>query len=335
MKIAVFEAEQWEHQACLGLKLLHDVMCAQSVLDEGSAAAHADAEIISSFVYSQLDARVLSHFAQLKLIATRSTGYDHIDLGYCQSRGITVCNVPGYGDSTVAEHVFALLLGLARKITDAAERTRRGRFDQAGLRGFELSGKTIAVIGAGRIGIRVIEIARGFAMKAIAVDARPDEAAARGLRFRYVSLEAALAEADIVTLHVPATSKTHGLISDREFELMKPSALLINTARGSVVDVEALVRALAAGRLAGAGLDVLPHEPQLRDEAEIFRRSSENSIDLRALVANHVLLRFPNVLVTPHNAYNTSEAITRIIDTTLANIRAFAQGTPQNVVVTR
>ncbi len=332
MKIAVFEAEQWEHQACLGLQPSHEVICARSVLDEASAAAHAGAEIISPFVYSQLDARVLNHFDRLKLIATRSTGYDHIDLAYCRSRGVTVCNVPGYGDSTVAEHVFALILGHARKIADAVDRTRRGRFDQAGLRGFELSGKTIAVIGAGRIGMRVIEIARGFAMEVIAVDANPDEAAARRLRFRYVSLEAALASADIVTLHVPATPKTHGLISDRELELMKPSALLINTARGSVVDVEALVRALVAGRLAGAGLDVLPHEPQLRDEAEIFRIGLENSIDLKALVANHVLLRFPNVLVTPHNAYNTSEAITRIIDTTLANIRAFARGTPQNVV---
>lgn len=332
MKISVFEAEQWEHEACLGLRPAHEVTCAPGVLDEASAAAHADADVISAFVYSQLDARVLSRFARLKLIATRSTGYDHIDLGYCQSHGVTVCNVPGYGNSTVAEHVFALLLGLARKIADAAERTRRGRFDQAGLRGFELKGKTIAVIGAGRIGTRVIEIARGFSMEAVAVDARPDEAAARRLGFRYASLEAALGAADVVTLHVPSTPETQRLVSDREFALMKPGALLINTARGSVVDVEALVRALAAGRLAGAGLDVLPQEPQLRDEAEIFRADSESNVDLKALVANHVLLRFPNVLVTPHNAYNTTEAIGRIIETTLANIEAFARGTPQNLV---
>lgn len=332
MKIAVFEAEQWEHDACLGLTPAHEVSCTRGIVNEAAASAHASAAIISPFVYSRLDARVLSRFAQLKLIATRSTGYDHIDLGYCQSRGVTVCNVPGYGDSTVAEHVFALLLGLARKITDAAERTRRGRFDQTGLRGFELKDKTIAVIGAGRIGMRVIEIARGFAMKIIAVDARRDETAARRLGFQYDCLEAALGQADVVTLHVPATAKTQGLISERELTLMKPGAVLINTARGSVVDVEALVRALAEGRLAGAGLDVLPQEPQLREEAEIFRADSENSIDLKALVANHVLLQFPNVLVTPHNAYNTTEAIARIIDTTIANIEAFARGAPQNVV---
>lgn len=333
MKIAVFEAEQWEHDACLRLTPAHEVSCTHGIVNESAASGHAGAEVISPFVYSRLDARVLSRFAHLKLIATRSSGYDHIDLGYCQSRGITVCNVPGYGDSTVAEHVFALLLGLARKITDAAERARRGRFDQTGLRGFELKDKTIAVIGAGRIGMRVIEIARGFAMEVIAVDARPDETAARRLGFRYACLDAALAEADVVTLHVPAAPETQRLVSEREFALMKPGAVLINTARGSVIDVEALVRAVAAGRLAGAGLDVLPQEPQLRDEAEIFRADSESSIDLKALVANHVLLRFPNVLVTPHNAYNTTEAIARIIDTTLANIEAFAQGTPQNVVV--
>jgi len=332
MKLAVFETEQWEHDACLHLRPAYEVSCVRDILDEASARIHAKADIISSFVYSQLDARVLAHFAQLRLIATRSTGYDHIDLGYCQSRGIIVCNVPGYGDTSVAEHVFALLLGLARKIADAAERTRRGRFDQAGLRGFELKGRTIAVIGAGRIGMRVIEIARGFSMDVIAVDARPDELAAQRLGFRYASLDAALGQADIVTLHVPATPETRRLIAEREFALMKPGAVLINTARGSVVDAEALVRALAEGRLAGAGLDVMAQEAQLRDEAQIFRAGAGTNADLRAFVANHALLGFANVLVTPHNAYNTTEALARIIDTTLANIEAFARGAPRNVV---
>lgn len=332
MKIAVFEAEQWEHDACLSLAPAHEVSCTQHVLDEGSARAHAHAEIISPFVYSRLDAHVLSLFPALRLIATRSTGYDHIDLAHCRERGITISNVPGYGDATVAEHVFALLLALARRIVDAAERTRRGRFDQSGLRGFELAGKTIAVIGAGRIGLHVIQIARGFGMDVLVVDSRPDETAAQRLGFRYVTLDAALAAGDVITLHVPATPATTRFISEREFALMKPGAVLINTARGSVVDVEALVRALADGRLGAAGLDVLPQEPQLRDEAEIFRAGAEGGPDLKALVANHALLRFPNVLVTPHNAYNTSEAIGRIIGTTLENIEAFARGAPQNVV---
>lgn len=332
MKVAVFEAEQWEHDACLTLTPAHEVACTRDVLDEGSAQSHPGVEIISPFVYSRLDARVLSLFPALRLIATRSTGYDHIDLAFCRERGITVANVPGYGDATVAEHVFALLLALARRIVDAAERTRRGRFDRSDLRGFELAGKTIAVIGAGRIGLRVIQIARGFGMHALAVDARANENAAQRLGFRYVDLDAALAAAEVITLHVPATPATTRLVSEREFALMKHGAVLINTARGSVVDVEALVRALSAGRVGAAGLDVLPQEPQLRDEAEIFRTGSAGAQELRTLVANHVLLRFSNVIVTPHNAYNTNEAVRRIIDTTIDNIEAFARGSPQNVV---
>jgi D-lactate dehydrogenase len=332
MKVAVLEAEQWEHEACLRLAGAHQVTCSAGALTEASAGRVSDAEILSPFVYSRLDAGVLSQLPELKFIATRSTGVDHIDLAYCRSHGIKVANVPAYGDATVAEHVFALLLGLARNLVDAAQRTRSGRFDQADLRGFELKDKTIAVVGAGRIGQRVIAIARGFGMRVYAVDARPQQHAARELGFRYMDLEPALAAADIVTLHVPADETTAKLISDREFTMMKPGAILINTARGAVVDVEALVRALADGHLGGAGLDVLPQEPELRDEAEIFRGAGKPTRDLRALVANHVLLRFPNVLVTPHNAYNTKEAIVRIIDATLDNIEAFARGEPQNLV---
>jgi D-lactate dehydrogenase len=333
MRVAVFEAEQWEHDACLLLEPAHRVSCTSAALNERLAHKYADAEIASPFVYSTLNAAVLSQMPNLELIATRSTGYDHIDLGYCRDHGILVCNVPDYGDSTVAEHVFALLLGIARHLAASVERTQRGSFTQSGLRGFELRGKTFAIVGTGRIGKRVIEIAKGFGMRVVAVDVRPDDAAARALGYAYAPLERALAEADVVSLHVPASAETARLISDREFSQMKPGAVLINTSRGSVVDVEALVRALADGKLKAAGLDVLPHEPAIRDEAEIFRKqASPPPYDLKALVANHVLLRFPNVMVTPHNAYNTDEAVHRIIETTLENIEAFARGEPRNVV---
>jgi D-lactate dehydrogenase len=147
------------------------------------------------------------------------------------------------------------------------------------------------------------------------------------------SLDDLFAGADVVTLHVPATSGTVRLISDREFALMKPGAVLINTARGNIVDIEALVRALADRKLRAAGLDVLPQEPLIREEAAIFRAGVfREAEDFKALVANHVLLRFPNVIVTPHNAYNTEAALQRIIETTLSNIEAFSRGTPQNVV---
>lgn len=201
---------------------------------------HAEAEIVSTFVSSILSASVLARLPHLRFIATRSTGYDHIDRAYCRSHGITVSNVPDYGDATVAEHVFALLLAVARNLIEAVERTRRGNFSQAGLRGFELRGMTLGVIGTGRIGRRVIEIAKGFGMAVVAFDVHPNEEAARRLGFRYADLDALLATADVVTLHVPATPQTAGLLSDRAFGLMRSGAVLINTARGNVVDVPAL-----------------------------------------------------------------------------------------------
>ena len=336
MKITVFETEEWEERACLRLRPAHSVSCTRDALDATTAADHTDTEAVSTFIHSKLDADVLAKFPQLKLIATRSTGYDHIDLNWCAARGIAVANVPDYGDLTVAEHVFALLLAIARNLVEAVERTRHGNFSQTGLRGFELRGKTLGVIGTGRIGCRAIEIARGFGMPVIAYDAVPDEEAAARLEFRYGELDQIFTEADVLTLHVPATPQTAGMVGDREFELMKPGALLINTARGNIVDVPALVRALTSGRLRAAGLDVLPQEPLIREEAEIFRADAHaDDHDLKALVANHVLLRFPNVIVTPHNAYNTESAVRRIIDTTVRNIEAFAADRPENIVTRR
>ncbi|RDI57174.1 hydroxyacid dehydrogenase [Microvirga subterranea] len=333
MKVAVFETEQWEHEACLRLQPDHAVTCTHERLTGDTVVKYADAEIVSPFVYSRLDAGVLAQLPRLKLVATRSTGHDHIDLGYCRAHGVTVCNVPDYGDHTVAEHAFALLLAVSRHLVEAVDRTRRGNFSQSGLRGFDLHGRTLGVIGTGRIGRRVVGIAKGFGMDVVAFDIESNEKTAHRMGFRYAPLDDILTAADVVTLHVPATPQTIGLLSDREFGLMKPGAVLINTARGNVVDVAALVRALAGGRLAAAGLDVLPEEPAIREEAEIFRAEAVPvAYDLRALVANHVLLRFPNVIVTPHNAYNTDGAIQRIIETTLGNIEAFVRGEPRNVV---
>lgn len=333
MRVAVFEAEQWEQQACLRLQPEFRVVCTREPLTAQTVAANSDAEIVSPFVNSKLDAAVLARLPDLRLIATRSTGNDHIDLAYCRDHGITVCNVPDYGDVTVAEHVFALLLAISRHLVEATERTRRGNFSQAGLRGFDLHGKTIGVIGTGRIGRRVIEIANGFGMRVQAFDAHPDADLARRLGFRYCDLDEVLAAADVLTLHIPATARTTHLLSDREFGLMKPAAVLVNTARGNIVDVPSLVRALAEGKIGAAGLDVLPQEPVLREEAQIFRtESGPEGYDFKALVANHVLLRFPNVIVTPHNGYNTDDAVSRIIETTLGNIEAFARGDRRNAV---
>ncbi|MDB5570416.1 MAG: hydroxyacid dehydrogenase [Hyphomicrobiales bacterium] len=332
MKIAIFEIEDWERDACVALRQRHDLACTPEPLNERTPPAQCDVEIACPFVHSRLSGAVLQQMPRLRLVATRSTGTDHIDLEACRARGVTVCNVPNYGDNTVAEHTFALMLAVAHRLIEAVESTRRGDFASTGLRGFDLYGRRLGVIGAGRIGRRVIGIAKGFGMDVLAFDAQPDPRFAAQAGFRYVALNELLAQSDVVTLHVPATKATAGLIGARELALMKPDAVLINTARGDVVDVTALVRALQEKRLRGAGLDVLPQEPLLRDEAEIFRNEDATRPDLKSLLASHVLLQMPNVVVTPHNAFNTQDAVQRIIATTMENIEAFADGRPQNVV---
>jgi D-lactate dehydrogenase len=332
MKVVVFDVEEWEHAACLRLQPEHELTCTRNEIDKTTVLQYPEAEVVSTFVASKLSPDVLRRLPQLRLIATRSTGFDHVDLDYCREHGITVSNVPSYGDVTVAEHVFALLLAISRHVVDAVERTRRGAFTQVSLRGFDLRGRCLGVIGVGRIGRRVIEIAKGFGMEIAAFDARPDHDSAEKLGYQYLPMREVLQLADVVTLHVPANASTNNLISDAEFAAMKPGAVLINTARGRVVDVAALVRALRSGKLRAAGLDVLPQERLLRDEAEIFRTAKYDDEELRSVLASNVLLQFPNVIVTPHNAYNTVDAVHRIIETTIENIEAFARGAPKNVV---
>jgi D-lactate dehydrogenase len=332
MKIAVFESEPWEHGFFDHFSGPHEVCYEARPLDQSTAAAYADADVITTFIYSALDRSVLARFSRLKYIATRSTGFDHIDLAYCRERGVQVSNVPHYGDSTVAEHVFALLLALSHRIPEAVARTRQGDFSQHGLQGFDLCGKTLGVIGTGRIGHKVIRIARGFEMTVLAHDARPDPDAARTLGFSYVSLTELLQRSDIVSLHVPGEAGTHHLIAEPEFSLMKQGAVLINTARGGVVDVKALLQALASGRVAAAGLDVLPEEPAIREEAELLRSFFTRQHDLETLLADHVLLHMKNVIITPHSAFNTREAVQRIVRITLDNIESYLNGIPQNLV---
>lgn len=330
MRVVISEAEAWEREVLRAALADHELRFIDGAVDARTVAP--DAEVLSVFVNSTLDDATLAAMPNLRFISTRSTGVDHIDLKACELRRILVSNVASYGDATVAEHAFGLLLSVVRHIAEAARRTREGDFSQEALRGFELRGKVLGVIGTGRIGRHAIEIAHGFGMRVLAYDIAPDEELARALGFRYADLPGLLAGSDVVSLHVPATPQTNGLISDREFAVMKPGAVLINTARGSVVDPAALVRALSAGTISAAGLDVLPHEPVLRDEAEVFRLGDPSPADFRALVADHVLLGMPNVIVTPHIAYNTTEAVRRIVEVSAANIAAFANGSPQNLV---
>lgn len=190
----------------------------------------------------------------------------------------------------------------------------------------------LGVIGTGTIGMCVIRIARGFDMKVHAFDVRPQENMAKQLGFTYLPMDEVLKTADIITLHVPSNEKTRNLISSEQFALMKDGAVLINTARGSIVEVEALLKALAGGKISAAGLDVLSEEPIIREEAELVRSMFQRDHNLQTLLADHVLLRMRNVYITPHSAFYTQEALLDILNTTVENIRSFASGTPINLV---
>ena len=332
MKIVFFEMENWKRDRFQTLSAEHEVEYLNEPLCADNAAQYADTDVISIFNNSVLSTDVLKQFSHLKLITARSTGFEQIDTDYCEEQGVTVCNVPTYGENTVAEHVFALLLAISHNLVEAADRTRKGDFSLKGIQGFDLRGKTLGVIGTGSIGQCVIEIAKGFRMEVIAYNQHRDEELASELGFRYAEMEEVLSTADIITLHVPANENTHHLLSTEQFAQMKDGVILINTARGSVVDIKALLHALTEGKVAAAGLDVLPEELVLRQESELLRSVDSKQHDLETLLADQILLRLHNVIVTPHSAFNTREAIERIINTTVDNITAFAQGKPQNVV---
>jgi D-lactate dehydrogenase len=272
MKISLFDLEVWERECFEPLADEHELRFVAEPLTPDNAGEHSDAEVVSGFIFSTFNDRVLD------------------------------------------------------------DRTRKGDFSPKGLQGFDLMGKTLGIVGTGNIGRNTIRIANGFDMKVLAFDIQPDEQAAQELGFCYVGMDELLAESDIISLHVPASEKTRHLISQDEFDRMKRGAVLINTARGDVVDTTALVRALAEQKLSAAGLDVLPEEPVIREEAEMLRSIYEQRHNLTTLLANHVLVHMRNVVVTPHSAFNTREAAARILDTTLENIRAFAEGQPVNVV---
>jgi len=332
MKIVAFELEDWEHEAFKRLEKDHEMVFTDQNISGKLAGKYTDADVISPFIYSELGTESLRQFKNLKLIATRSTGFDHIDMNYCNQHDIAVCNVPVYAEETVAEHVFALLLAISHKITEAVKRTRDGNFSQDGLEGFDLRGKTLGVIGTGNIGMNVIGIAKGFNMEVIAFDVKPDEKAASRLGYSYADMDTLLSKADVITLHVPGNEKTRNLISRSAIARMKQGAVLINTSRGFVVDVEALLEALVSKKIAAAGLDVLPEEPSIREEAELLRSIFAKRHNLETLFSGHMLAHQPNVLITPHSAFNTREAKQRLLDTTVDNIVAFIQGKPQNTV---
>ena len=331
--IHYFGSEPWEMDYVRAKLPKEDI-----VFHEGSLATYPDltdpqALILCIFVESPIGEAELSRFPALKLIATRSTGFDHIDLAAAKARGIAVTNVPFYGENTVAEFAFALLLALSRRIIDADERVREtSTFSPAGLRGFDLAGKTIGVIGTGHIGAHVIRMAKGFGMKVVGFDVHQNAELSHTLDFSYLSLPELLATSDILTLHVPYNEKTHHIINRENIRNIKEGAFIINTARGAVIETQALIEALRSGKVAGAGLDVLEEEGHLADDVMLLTAPHPNEEGLKMILENHYLISHPRVIVTPHVAFNTTEAIERILDTTIENIENFRAGSPTNIV---
>lgn len=293
----------------------------------------SDAEALLVFVNSRVDAVVLEKFPALKLIVTRSTGFDHIDLAACATKGIVVCNVPTYGERTVAEYAFALLLTLSRKLYPSIKRVHEeGRFHTEGLKGFDLAEKTLGVIGTGRIGCHVIKIATGFDMQVIAYDPYPKADLEKTCSMRYVTLEELLAQSDAITMHAPYMPTTHHLLNRENMKLIKPGAVLVNTARGALIETAGLVESLQEQRLSGVALDVLEEEGYVGEEWKLLSAKTPAGDKMETVLADHQLMSFPNVIITPHNAFNTQEALERILEVTLQDVEAYVTGAPQNVV---
>jgi len=285
-------------------------------------------EVISIFVADNVTKAVLDKLPKLTLIATRSTGFDHIDMAEAKARNITVVAVPRYGERTVAEYAFALLLALSRRVIDAAAAVEHNTIDLPSLTGFDLSEKTFGIIGSGKIGLNAAAIARGFNMRVIAYDPYPNETAAKEIGFTYVPLDELAKQSDVISLHAPSTPETYHVVDEAFLRGVKSSAVLVNTARGGLVDSVALTKALSEQRLAGAALDVLEHEELLHGLG-----SQEPSAEIaQAIVTIASLKAMPQVIITPHTAFNTREAIDRIRQTTIQNIIDFYKGETPNKV---
>ncbi len=331
MRIAFFEIQDWEQPLLEAAFVGHTLFFSKQPLQTSDLPTLKDFEALSVFIYSHVDSEVIEALPNLRLIATRSTGYDHIDTAAAEARGIIVSNVPTYGEHTVAEHTFALILALSRNVHKSHVRRLKNDFSIEGLKGFDLKDKTIGVIGAGKIGLHVIKIARGFGMRVLAYDAFQNHFLSDVLDFNYCSLEHLLSKSDIITLHTPYTEKTHHIINEHSIKTIKRGALLVNTARGELVDNDALILALDQGILAGAGLDVIEGEQLIKEEKELLA-GTKKDIDLRELINDHNLLRRDNVVYTPHIAFYSDEALHRILHTTIENITCFVDGSCRNQV---
>lgn len=292
-----------------------------------------DSEVISVFVSSTVTREIIEAMPKLKVIACRSTGFNNVDFAAASERGIVVLNVPTYGESTVAEYAFTLLLALQRKLPEVLK-ANEVEISAQQLTGHDLEGKVFGAIGTGHIGQKALKIANGFSMKTIAYDAFANDKLQDELNFKYVELDELLEQADIVSIHVPYLPSTHHLMNRERLGKMKQGAILINTARGELVETNALIELLDSGHLGGAAIDVIEGEALLHhdEETALLRSQTIPESLLRHGVEISALKKMPNVIISPHNAFNTVEAIQRINQTTVKNITDYWKGETPNKV---
>jgi D-lactate dehydrogenase len=320
MQVAVFSTKPYDrrfldaaNEAAGGH---HRLLYLEPRLSPETAVLARGAGTVCAFVNDTADAAVLRALSGMgvRLLALRSAGFNNVDLVEAQRLGITVARVPAYSPESVAEHTVAMILALNRRIHRAYNRVREGNFALDGLLGFDLKGRTVGVVGTGRIGAALARIMLGFGCRVVAHDLRPDaELGAAGVAF--LPLPELLAASDIITLHCPLTPETHHLIDAAAVARMRPGAMLINTSRGAIVDTRAVITGLKSGRIGLLGLDVY------EEEADLFFEDLSGQVIHDDVFAR--LLTFPNVLVTAHQAFFTEEALTAIAETTIANIATF------------
>jgi D-lactate dehydrogenase len=324
MQVAVFDTHRFDREALelANARYGHTLVFFEPRLTAQTARLAQGFMAVCSFVNDKVDAAALEvlHGGGTRLVALRSAGYNHVDLVAAGRLGIRVVRVPEYSPYAVAEHAVALVLALNRRIHQAYSRVRDWNFSLDGLVGFDLHGKTVGVVGTGRIGRAAARIFHGFGCRLLCFDQAPDATLERELGARYVPLDTLYREADILSLHVPLTPGTYHMVDAGALEKMKRGVMLINTGRGALIDSKALIAALKRGHIGAAGLDVY------EEEEGIFFQDLSGQVLQDDVLAR--LLTFPNVLVTSHQAFLTREALGNIADTTLSSVQAFERGEP-------
>ncbi|HWC12358.1 MAG TPA: 2-hydroxyacid dehydrogenase [Acidimicrobiales bacterium] len=321
MRVAVFSAKEYDEEFLRAANDGHGhrLLFLEPRLTVGTAPLSTGCEAVCAFVNDDLGPDVLDALADLgaRLVALRSAGANHVDLETADRRGLTVTRVPDYSPHAVAEHCAGLVLALNRKIHRAYNRIRENNFALNGLLGFDLHGKTVGVVGTGKIGTCFARIMVGFGCRVVASDPRPNDDCRR-MGVEYTSVDSVLSDADIVALHCPLTAETRHLIDRERLARMKDGVMLVNTSRGALVDTAAAIDALKTGKIGQLGLDVY------EEESAIFFEDRSDEVVADDLLSR--LLTFPNVLVTGHQGFFTKEALEGIARTTIENITAFERG---------